>query len=314
MDNKLVSIIIPLYNAEKYIAETLDSVLDQTYLNWECIIIDDGSTDSSKDLINEYCKKDPRFNYYYQYNSGPSRARNYGIKLSIGDYVQFLDADDVILPEYLYQMVKQSELVDNNVILYCDCLLGNSSNIYDTHVMNFPTNPGTDIYFNLMYQGFALDFLFVPSTILFPKEIVRKHYWNELISNSEDWDYYLSILSNNYILHFIDKAYVIYRDTPSGLSRNVNKTIKANYSILFSWAVKKNTIFFYFSKRCALLYKVSIVLYVLKKSNKIIKPDFYSLNFTLRQRLYILLIYPLTLFYLFSAILSIIIKRTKRIF
>ena len=89
MSKKLVSIIIPLFNAEKYLVETLNSVVSQTYSNWECIIVDDGSTDFSERIVKEYCKQDERFKYYYQNNSGPSVARNFAFKQSSGDYIQF---------------------------------------------------------------------------------------------------------------------------------------------------------------------------------------------------------------------------------
>ncbi|KAB2867528.1 MAG: glycosyltransferase family 2 protein, partial [Bacteroidales bacterium] len=95
----LISVIIPTYNAERFIIETLTSVINQSYTHWECIIIDDGSTDSTKEIIDEYCKADNRIKYYYQKNSGPSVARNVGVKIALGEYIQFLDSDDVLLPE-----------------------------------------------------------------------------------------------------------------------------------------------------------------------------------------------------------------------
>ncbi|MCD4680085.1 MAG: glycosyltransferase, partial [Bacteroidales bacterium] len=137
MHHKLVSIIIPLYNAEKYIKETLDSVLSQSYSNWECIIVDDGSTDSSKKIALEYCAKDARFKYFHQPNSGPSAARNHGLKISSGDYIQYLDADDVIFPERLKLMVTQSDKLEKNVILYSSLLLGNCDSIYKTEDYRF---------------------------------------------------------------------------------------------------------------------------------------------------------------------------------
>ena len=90
-----------MYNAEQYIAETLDSLLLQSYDHWECLIIDDGSNDKSKDIANTFSKNDNRFKYYFQHNTGPSAARNSGIQKSSGEYIQFLDADDVLLENAL---------------------------------------------------------------------------------------------------------------------------------------------------------------------------------------------------------------------
>ena len=120
MNNDLVSIIIPVYNAEKYLMETLDSVLTQTYSSWECIIVDDGSTDTSKNIALDFCLDDKRFKYYYQTNSGPSVARNNGVEYTQGDHIQFLDADDVLLPERLELMTEESYNVNDKVILYSD--------------------------------------------------------------------------------------------------------------------------------------------------------------------------------------------------
>lgn len=94
----LVSIIIPSYNSSKFLSETIDSVIAQSYGNWELIIVDDGSTDDTSHLVKRYLN-DVRIKYLYQENSGVSAARNYGYQNSKGDFVAFLDSDDVWLPE-----------------------------------------------------------------------------------------------------------------------------------------------------------------------------------------------------------------------
>ena len=93
MNNPLVSVIIPVYNSEKYIRETIESVQKQSYSNLEIIVIDDGSKDNSSKIINEI--KDTRISYQYQPNKGVSAARNHGIKVSTGDFLAFLDSDDL---------------------------------------------------------------------------------------------------------------------------------------------------------------------------------------------------------------------------
>lgn len=97
--NPLVSVIVPVYNVEKYLRQCLDSILGQTYKNLEVIIVDDGSTDSSANIIKEYKKKDDRIVVISQKNQGLSAARNVGIKKANGDYIMFVDSDDWIAPD-----------------------------------------------------------------------------------------------------------------------------------------------------------------------------------------------------------------------
>ena len=104
---KLVSVIIPVYNAEKYIAATLQSVLDQTYQNFELLIIDDGSPDRSIDICRQFT--DPRIKIISQENRGVAAARNHGIRVAQGEYIAFLDADDIWLPTKIEKHVHHLE-------------------------------------------------------------------------------------------------------------------------------------------------------------------------------------------------------------
>ena len=102
--NPLISIVIPTFNNADYIGETLNSVINQTYINWECIIVDDGSTDNSELIIQQYCTKDSRFKYFKRPENkikGPSSSRNFGIEKANADFIIFLDADDLITKECL---------------------------------------------------------------------------------------------------------------------------------------------------------------------------------------------------------------------
>jgi len=91
-----VSIIIPAFNYAAFISYTLDSILNQGYQNWECIVIDDGSTDNTAEVVGGYAERDKRVIYVYQKNGGPSKARNNGLSRAKGSYIQFLDADDLL--------------------------------------------------------------------------------------------------------------------------------------------------------------------------------------------------------------------------
>lgn len=97
----LISIIVPVYNVEKYLRECLDSIMSQTYQNFECLLINDGSPDHSADICREYVEKDSRFRYFEKENGGVSSARNLGIEHSKGEYITFIDSDDWVESDYL---------------------------------------------------------------------------------------------------------------------------------------------------------------------------------------------------------------------
>ncbi len=103
--NKLVSIIIPCYNQAQYLPDALGSVLAQTYPHWECVIVNDGSTDNAEEVAREWVIKDDRFKYVKKKNGGLSSARNTGLALAVVEYIQFLDADDLLeVDKIKYQM------------------------------------------------------------------------------------------------------------------------------------------------------------------------------------------------------------------
>ena len=108
MENKLISIIIPIYNVQSYLKRCLDSVINQTYKNLEIILINDGSTDSSVQIAADYAAKDSRVKLITQPNGGLSNARNHGLKVATGEYISFIDSDDYVTPdyiEYLYNLL-----------------------------------------------------------------------------------------------------------------------------------------------------------------------------------------------------------------
>ena len=112
MKEELISVIIPVYNVEKYIRYCLDSVINQTYKNLEIIIVDDGTKDSSGEIAEEYAAKDSRIKVIHKENGGLSDARNVGLDVATGRYIAFLDSDDVIsldFYEYLYNMIKEKD-------------------------------------------------------------------------------------------------------------------------------------------------------------------------------------------------------------
>ena len=127
-----ISIVIPLYNKEHYIEDTIKSVLAQTYSNWEAIIIDDGSTDASAKIVQSI--PDSRIRLYQQANQGVSKARNHGIELATGDYIAFLDADDQWKPNYLETMNLLAEQYSNNFFF---CSAHDGHYIHSLHPVSF---------------------------------------------------------------------------------------------------------------------------------------------------------------------------------
>lgn len=101
MASPAISLIIPAYNVEKFLVRALDSVKEQTFKNFEVIIVDDGSTDKSVEIIKKYCSENDNFKLIQQENKGPGAARNAAIKISKGEYIAFMDSDDYLEPEFL---------------------------------------------------------------------------------------------------------------------------------------------------------------------------------------------------------------------
>ncbi len=112
----LISIIIPTYNRAQIIGETLDSIIAQNYTNWECIVVDDGSTDNTQEILQNYIAKDTRFQYHQRPKDklkGPNSCRNYGFKLSKGEFINFFDSDDFLKPDAFQVFVNQMNEKDD---------------------------------------------------------------------------------------------------------------------------------------------------------------------------------------------------------
>src|SRR3712207_285037 len=116
-EKKLISVIVPVYNSEKYIGKCITSILGQSYENIEVILINDGSTDGSGRLCDEYAEKDKRIKVIHQPNTGPSAARNSGIRAAAGDFIQFVDGDDAIEPFMTETMAASME--ENHQLVVC---------------------------------------------------------------------------------------------------------------------------------------------------------------------------------------------------
>ena len=119
MNNPIISIIVPCYNQAQFLSEALQSLLEQTYTNWECIIVNDGSPDHTEEVAQEWLKKDERFKYIKKENGGLSSARNAGIEIAKGDFILPLDADDKISQDYILLGLKEFEKDSHLKVVYC---------------------------------------------------------------------------------------------------------------------------------------------------------------------------------------------------
>ncbi len=117
MANPAISLVIPVYNVEKYLKKALESVQNQTFKNFEVIMVDDGSTDKSVDIIKEFCKNNENFVFITQENKGPAAARNTALKACRGDYIGFMDSDDYLEPEFLESLYNAA--TENNADIAC---------------------------------------------------------------------------------------------------------------------------------------------------------------------------------------------------
>lgn len=196
-----VSIVVPCYNHAKYLGEALQSILDQTYKNWECIIVNDGSPDDTENVAKEWCAKDARFNYLYKENGGLSNARNYGIKNAKGKYILTLDADDKFEPTFIE---KAQKILLNNQEIGIVCSWGYRF-IEERTFGLFKPNGNT-----------LKDFLFFNSGIassLFRKECWEKTkgYDENMKFGYEDWEFYISVCKLGWKVHAIQEPLFFYR-------------------------------------------------------------------------------------------------------
>jgi len=230
MDKKpLVSIIIPTYNRAHLINETLNSVLDQTYTHWECIVIDDDSIDNTAKTVTAYCNKDKRFQYHQRPNNRPKGAnacRNYGFELSKGDYINWFDGDDIMLPLKLEVQIKE---------------LHNSSydfTICQTTVFDIEKNQEIGLRApklksdNIFEDYIKYKIFWLTGAPLWKRQFLEKKalIFDETLQQAQDYDFHMRVLyiSQNYNVN--QRPLVVFNVHDENMSR----TIYNNPSKLFS--------------------------------------------------------------------------------
>lgn len=199
MKNPLVSVIVPCYNQAIYLPEALQSVLDQDYPHWECIIVNDGSPDNTDEVAKEWTEKDKRFKYFHKENGGLSDTRNYGIEKATGTYILPLDADDRISANYIKEALKVFETNPQTKLVYSNLVLFGNQNK------------------KLTTSGFQYEKLLTENQI-FCSGIFQKNdflqtsgYNTNMKGGYEDWDFWLSLLKPDDIVVKLDEFHFFYR-------------------------------------------------------------------------------------------------------
>lgn len=238
-EKPLVSIIIPTYNRAHLIKETLDSVLAQTYHNWECIIVDDGSTDNTEDILEAYIKKDNRFKYYHrpeEHLPGGNGARNFGFKMSEGGFVIFFDSDDLMAKNCLSNRADfASKKVCDMYVFYTGVLTkkGFSSKIWNQIYKNEKKHQ------DVINRFIKNDMPWHTSGVLWRSSFIKElEVWNENLTILQDWELHIrALLLRPKILfanRISDTYYrVSHNDSKSKSKMNLEK-IKAIEQAIFS--------------------------------------------------------------------------------
>lgn len=221
---KKVSVIVPVYNASDYVSRCIESILKQTYQNFELILIDDGSTDNSLEILRSYLEVDKRVRVITQKNMGVAKTRNKGIQLARGEYIAFIDNDDYIDEDYLFSFINGSDGIDiiiggyrrvnsNGKVLLEKVLVDKDwakytfitpwARIYrrefllKNHIKFFSYLIGEDVYFNLMAYSFTKNIKII-------SYVGYNWYYNELsVSNT----IHKNFNKNIDITKFLDKIY-----------------------------------------------------------------------------------------------------------
>lgn len=233
----IISIIIPVYNVERFLRICLDSILAQAFTDWEAIIVDDGGKDRSGEICDEYCKKDERFRVFHRENHGVSASRNFGIKQARGAYLCFVDSDDYIhqhMLEILFQSINNSNY---------DVIMSHEEDVYDTdssratekHEVGFSTKEVTAkefLYGVTHSEGKDKNLYYHLHGKLYRKEAVDGILLDEDLSLSEDMLFNVKVFSRGATAILVPQT-MYYRTLlrQDSLSVNVKDTLKLNTDV-----------------------------------------------------------------------------------
>ncbi len=211
--NRMISVILPVYNGKKTIRETAESVLDQTLVDFELIVINDGSTDATLEILAEI--EDPRLQVYSYPNAGLATSRNRGLSIAMGEYIAFIDADDIWMPGKLLAQLSSLQKNPEAAVAYCwvDYIDMGGKFICPDGRMNI----GGDVYQKILEENF----IHSGSTIMVRKDAIQAiGGFDESLPAVEDWDLYIR-LAALYPFVCVQEPLVLYRLTHNALSTNV---------------------------------------------------------------------------------------------
>lgn len=221
----MISIVVPVYNAEKYIEYTIDTVAAQTYKDWELILVDDCGPDNSAQIIEEYIEKHPEYNIRLirqEQNAGAAQARNRGIAEAKGRYIAFLDADDIWYPEKLEHEMQFMEKHEAGFV-FCAYEFGDENGVPTGKVVRVPKK--------LTYRQALSRTVIFTSTVLFDTQIIPKSLIEMPSIGSEDTATWWKILRAGHVAYGLDQPLVIYRRPENSLSSDKKVAIKRIWNL-----------------------------------------------------------------------------------
>ena len=231
---KTVSVIIPVYNCAEYIKESIYSAICQTYPSTgvEIIVVDDGSTDNTLEIVKEISSHHSNIRLFSQSNQGASAARNFGLSQATGDYIQFLDADDIILP---LKLEKQIKLLEQNPIIiacYCNYIQFSNHNQLDNYYVQTNLNSENQLVEVLTRWSHSL--MIPPIVMLFRSSLLQNSqiHWNNQLWGSEDWNLYLQALLAGHRFIHIPELLAMHRGRPNSLSQDRVKMAISDLQVL----------------------------------------------------------------------------------
>lgn len=240
----LVSVIIPAYNAERFISETIESVVNQTFSDFELLIVDDGSTDNQKKIIKEFAASDNRIRYIHQLNEGVSAARNNGFKNSCGQFIAFLDADDVWLPDNLALKINRFGSDEVGLVHSDAMVINEASEKIEGTICGIEGDLLDPL---LLWDGTQIP---GPSSILVKREVMEAiGVFDEKLSTAADKDFFIRVAAQ-YRIGRVSQVTWKYRLHRKNMHKNIS-VMEADILLLYQKA--RNSKLFHnkdFEKKC----------------------------------------------------------------
>lgn len=254
----LVSIIMPTYNCEKYISESIESVISQTYNNWELLIVDDNSNDNTSKIVESFADKDDRIKYKrIDFNQGPATTRNIAIKMSSGDFTAFLDSDDIWMPDKLDKQI--SFMLSNGYNFSCTAYERVNDSFLNTGSIIYPYKKAD--YNRVLYRGDPIG----NSTAIYNNSVLGKFTVPE-IKKRNDFALWLKILKKEPYVYGMQDCLARYRVRTDSISHNKMKLIKYHW-ILYK-KIEKLSVIKTSVAIATLFYNKTISLIINKISKK----------------------------------------------